>query len=345
MWEKGKRSGAGTMHFGIDGGTRLIGLWSKNLKNGPGIIICGNGTVVEGFPLFVADKPTHMQMYSSMSLLKESLGGDSNPDFQGDEVGNTPFQILTQKLVKSKELRSISEFPKYHTQCNPIEIPLHATGESINVTFYIKRVAEEFKKSQKKLLDEYLENKEIQMSCSPSKWKVYGGVPNRTENTIQLYSDPIDEIKEEVFLRNMFATNCPKLRKLYNDYAALCVKEKPTYKLTLIRMFLWQFLRDIELTKNRSLIEIDKILMYNNNVGFEFCHNPFEKIYFWQFLHCLLELSWLEFKDYHKMVEYKPTGVVASIFETFLNEILNKLIPQKGSFLFARDFFLLSLQF
>lgn len=316
------------MHFGIDGGTRLIGLWSKNLKNGPGIMICGNGTVVEGFPLFVADKPIHMHLYSSMSLLKESIGCESDLDFQGD--GNTPFQILTQKLVKSKELRSISEFPKYHTQCNPIEIPLHATGESIDVTFYIKRVVDEFTNAQKELLEEYLQNKIILMSTSPAKWKIYGGDPNKGENTIQSYTDPIDEIKEEVFLRNMFATNCPKLRKLYNDYASLCIEEKPIYKLILIRMFLWQFLRDIELTKNRSLIEIDRILMGNKNVGFEFCHNPFEKIYFWQFLHCLLELSWLEFKDYHKMVEYKPTGVVASIFETFLNNILQKLISPKG---------------
>lgn len=49
------------MTFGIEGGAKLAGMWERNKKHGAGVIVCGNGTVIERNPLFWEDKPIHLE--------------------------------------------------------------------------------------------------------------------------------------------------------------------------------------------------------------------------------------------------------------------------------------------
>lgn len=48
------------MSFGTESGAKLAGIWENNQKHGPGIIICGNGLTLQSNPLFVNDKPVHL---------------------------------------------------------------------------------------------------------------------------------------------------------------------------------------------------------------------------------------------------------------------------------------------
>lgn len=54
------------MHFGVEGGARMAGVWENNMKHGAGVLICGNGKQIEGNPLFVDDKPIHMNSVTSL---------------------------------------------------------------------------------------------------------------------------------------------------------------------------------------------------------------------------------------------------------------------------------------
>lgn len=47
------------MHFGSESGAKLVGSWCDNLKNGPGVLSCGNGDLIACNPLFENDKPVH----------------------------------------------------------------------------------------------------------------------------------------------------------------------------------------------------------------------------------------------------------------------------------------------
>lgn len=46
------------MNFGHESGAKLAGTWMNNLKHGPGVMICGNGVILEKNPLFTDDKPS-----------------------------------------------------------------------------------------------------------------------------------------------------------------------------------------------------------------------------------------------------------------------------------------------
>lgn len=46
------------MNFGHESGAKLAGTWMDNLKHGPGVMICGNGVILEKNPLFTDDKPS-----------------------------------------------------------------------------------------------------------------------------------------------------------------------------------------------------------------------------------------------------------------------------------------------
>lgn len=47
------------MSFGTENGAKLAGMWVNDLKDGPGILSCGNGEIIACNPLFQNDKPVH----------------------------------------------------------------------------------------------------------------------------------------------------------------------------------------------------------------------------------------------------------------------------------------------
>lgn len=47
------------MNFGTENGAKLVGMWVNDLKDGPGVLSCGNGEILASNPLFQNDKPVH----------------------------------------------------------------------------------------------------------------------------------------------------------------------------------------------------------------------------------------------------------------------------------------------
>lgn len=149
------------MNFGIDCGVRLTGLWRKNQKNGPGIIICRNGSIIQGSPLFVADKPIHVDRYNSMSELHEILIREHFIDKVSTSIDTLlNFETYSKKSLTSHSLKSISDMPKYTPKCNPIDIPIYAPPETIYLMRYINRIVYYYDNFKSKMYQYVVEAKE-----------------------------------------------------------------------------------------------------------------------------------------------------------------------------------------
>lgn len=130
---------------------------------------------------------------------------------------------------------------------------------------------------------------------------------------------------EEKHLRNIIIAHLPNLRKIYDKYATIASPYSITFKPILIRLFLWQMLRDLNiLGRKYSLIDMDLILMENPGNGLETTHNPFEKIYFWQYLQILLTLSWILHSPSDVTEECRQFGILSTLFIKFLIETVYK---------------------
>lgn len=93
----------------------------------------------------------------------------------------------------------------------------------------------------------------------------------------------------------------------------------------MIRLFLWQLYRDCKIpNEGVSLTETDKLLT-------EYCetdnvHNPFELIYFWQFLHSLIGVAYRLYVD--DCVNCIHEGILKTAFNRFLE---NNIFPNIGN--------------
>lgn len=125
--------------------------------------------------------------------------------------------------------------------------------------------------------------------------------------------------KEEYLLKNFITINLPKLNEIYNSYARIAdpdTKIKPV----LVRLFLWQLMRDIQLFYTVSLVEADLYFANNPWSCTESDHDPFEEIYFWQFMQYLVGCSWLFHKKAECRVDVTASGLVTQIFRRFLEK-------------------------
>lgn len=129
------------MNFGTDNGSRLAGIWKDNLKDGPGILVCGNGRQIESDPLFLNDKPIHLEPVPSVRNLKTS----SPKERKSGQKRHSSLQMVATQLSSkrsSKKFDSVSSQTKQKVkdQCNPLDIPLHSVPEQVTFDFYILKV-------------------------------------------------------------------------------------------------------------------------------------------------------------------------------------------------------------
>lgn len=136
---------------------------------------------------------------------------------------------------------------------------------------------------------------------------------------------------EEKWLRNAIIFYLPRLRDLYDQYACVACLENLPYNPLLIRMFLWQLYRDCNLPeKGISLVQADEILANTKNSGVETKHNPFEKIYFSQFLHSLISIAWELYGE--EVVVDGTDSILRKVFSEFLeNDIFPNARHYKGT--------------
>lgn len=128
---------------------------------------------------------------------------------------------------------------------------------------------------------------------------------------------------EETNLRDSIITHLSNLYKIYAKYASIATSQVLRFKSIMIRYFLWQMFRDKNIVNAKyNLVELDLILIQNPASGFEDDHDPFEKIYFWQFLQILVTLSWTLHKETDVTNSCKQSGVLSTLFVDFLTNVL-----------------------
>lgn len=119
----------GLLYFGEEGGARYAGTFYRNIKHGAGILVCNNGDVIKGDPLFINDKSVrHVKEVIEKddstlmsSLLINSGTSDLNDSFISctqatcSNLAPSIYPILPQHTLKQSNFLNINhfEFPCY----------------------------------------------------------------------------------------------------------------------------------------------------------------------------------------------------------------------------------------
>lgn len=123
---------------------------------------------------------------------------------------------------------------------------------------------------------------------------------------------------EEERARKAIRTNLPYLLELYDYYAFVaCIHDRPSYKPWLMRICLWQLFVDCGMAlKGISLNYIDEIMAAQSPTQVADIHNPFDSIYFWQFLMIIVTLAWkLHGNDYMNIA---TNGILGKAINKFM---------------------------
>lgn len=174
-WEKGLRSGVGVMNFGYEYGTKLTGLWFKNIKHGAGLLMLGNGNIIENNPLFLNDKPVHtkqlarskssllsyrdsslstkftssiIQSFSKLIANQNEIGTYQLDSDTSSEQSVTADVDMVDKIIQKWGMETsklvdkvnLEDFLKPREICTAMEIPIHATPDDVDLSFYIQKL-------------------------------------------------------------------------------------------------------------------------------------------------------------------------------------------------------------
>ncbi|KAI4464904.1 radial spoke head 10 b-related [Holotrichia oblita] len=298
-WMNGLRSGMGVLHFGFNGGARMAGQWIRNMKHGAGVIVCGNGKTIKGNLLFMYDKPVDAKLFTSTTGLAtiNKLSSHANET----SVRETSFQVPDKLCPNSEEdldrMNLFSEFPiSYSSQSNPLRIPVHSEPKTVDLTYYLKKVSLKYG---------------FEFPGPDNVITTDAGNEKNEEN--------LNIIKyEEKKLRFCITYNYLLMQTTYLTYAKICAKETIFFRSILVRIFLWQLYLDAGVTNTVSLIDTDLYLLENPDCGLESEHNPFEKIYFWQFIYSLISVAWALYSN--DCEDQKENGILATVLTKFLTK-------------------------
>ncbi|KAK9869387.1 hypothetical protein WA026_003144 [Henosepilachna vigintioctopunctata] len=353
-WVNGKRTGKGMMFFGSENGAKMAGIFQDNFKHGPAVVICGNGRSVEENPLFYNDKPIHKPPsadteQNSSSETCNRIPSNANINIQSNnkaELTTNQDPTLDFPVYPVVEFLDLPNKRK-EILCNPTEIQINSSPDDIELYFYIEKALElyinAFDTIQFDMESSGSSVSSFDSKFQLSKWNLMtlnSNIPPKANKSflqdvmhgrssvsqcttnIKSHSRFQSTIKnEEKYLRNVIVRYLPKLTEVYYHYACITSPTKIYFRHFMIRMFLWQLYIDIGMTERGiSLVEIDKLLSENPASYVESSHNPFEHIYFFQFIQSLLGTAFLMHQKIREMVEElrSSDGLTPYIFENFL---------------------------
>lgn len=132
---------------------------------------------------------------------------------------------------------------------------------------------------------------------------------------------------EESSLRKSLRCFETELRNIYYKYATICNSKEISFNPVLIRLYLWQLYFDCNIhEKGLTLVEIDMIYNQNREWKTDTPHGPFEKIYYWQFLHSLISIARRLYAK-RQLPGSRPDTILASAFRSFME---NDILPGCG---------------
>lgn len=219
-----------------------------------------------------------------------------SPDNKNSSQSN---EIIENSLVSLNT--TILSLP----QIEPVFIPIFCDPRQINL---------------KHLLDELLKTRKCNTKMCPTCSKF-----------------PSDEEYlnfEESRLRECIMDNHEALRNLYTQYATIADETNDHPKPVLIRFFLWQLYMDSRVNIKLPLFEVDAVLNDNPVSGVLKSHDPFERIYFWQFLISIIGVSWRICSSEYQRCD---GGVLSNALKLFLQQNKFNFGKCKGALREYRD--------
>ncbi|XP_072380059.1 uncharacterized protein [Diabrotica undecimpunctata] len=367
-WKTGERDGIGIMNFGTDCGATYAGTWRKNFKHGPGLMVCGNGLVLESNPLFEFNKGVHKNHQISLTeLCEQNMDKDyeqlieNKCSYQGilqlvnTEIAYSDFddQLLANITHNSKNIPQnmfVNSIDNITGWC-PLYIPTHSITEDVNMEYFVDII---FAYHLDNLRSVDYVNFMSNIVMSPSRTCQTLSAPNVKFSTDEIKEDSdinnttleeklkFAKNRELKKIRNTIILYLPKLKIIYEKYATCSqywleeTDVKLKFKPILVRFFLWQFFRDIQIPENGiQLIDIDDFLWKNPESCLGSAHYPFDPIYFYQFLMYLMGATWLTFLTknsgkFEVMTDSEHSSP-SRIFRDFLDKKLDSIVMMKDT--------------
>nr|CAD7576148.1 unnamed protein product [Timema californicum] len=342
-WRNGKRNGPGVLEVG--GAASIEGHWKDNLKHGAGSLICGNGHVLRSDNLF---KDDHLVKMESSNLPKDTDEVKPSAEVKKPrkrfkkETKATPLQktwakkasphditIMSDKKDQQhkKTISSATSEDKYLLDTR--SIPIHASCHKIDISYHLDR------------WESFGKVKSCNQSCEfyGKSYDIADSAPGLTYSG-GCYVHDMEGVSEREFeekwLDHAISANVLYLHQVYTRYSQVACDEQPNFSTALVRLMLWQLYRDCGIhTKGVSLVQLDKMLAKNPIALIEFPHHPLELLHFWQFLHSLLDVSWVLYAS--QGVGYLDTrGVLGSAYyKLVMDDIMPHAYNHTGSVLFG----------
>ncbi|KAM3964824.1 uncharacterized protein ACR2FA_001219 [Aphomia sociella] len=272
------------------------GQWEKGQRNGYGILNLGLG-----------------------------LGSHYKGDFKNNKKhGAGKFVTNNGLILKHKHLFVDDNIAMMsldnHEENIPNEIIFDMCDSTVGLVYHIKQALKNIDKQNEvraNIIYEYIENnKALEPDVSIVTHKEV--ILDEECNCVINFDDLNDF--EEISLRKSLRCYETDLKNIYYKYATICNAKEINFTPVLIRLYLWQFYFDCNIhEKGLTLVEIDRTFNKNPEWLARSAHNPFEKIYFWQFLHSLISVASNLYAK-RKLPDTKPDTILASAFRTFMEK-------------------------
>lgn len=275
------------------------GMWSKGLRNGYGTLD-----------------------FSLGGALYKGQFKDNKKHGRGKFITNNGSILYDTELFVDDNMQSITRGKNQHYDDRLLKesYDFNMRDDTIDLLYHIQealRNIDNEKEIRNNLLNDYFEKNNItHMAKSKEKYQTE---LQSIENIIEF---------EELSLQKCIEHYRVNLVNAYYIYAnLLCHKENIVEKPILIRMFLWQLYYDCNVhEKLLTLVEIDKMFQQNADWLSKNPHDPFEKIFFWQFLHSLITVARRLYAKRYLPSE-KPDTILTKAFSVFMDK---DLLPHVG---------------
>lgn len=289
------------------------GMWEKGQRNGYGVLNLGLGLGSHYKGEFKQNKKHGVGKFvtnNGLTIQDKNL-------FNDDNLGplKSPSQVQTNKNASVNE-------PYQFEICD----------STVGLIYHIDQALKNIDRQEEirtNMINDYFENNKVTekdfLHNMAEKDKLSSVEPHRQENLDDLIKF------EEISLRQTLKCYKIDLLHIYYKYATICNTEPISFTPVLIRLFLWQLYYDCNVhERGLTLVEIDRIYYQNPECLARSAHNPFEKVYFWQFLHSLISVA---SKLYAKreLPGTKPDTILASAFRNFMEwDVLRGTSRQRG---------------
>lgn len=277
------------------------GFWHRGKRNGFGVLNLGLGLG---------------SFYRGEFLNNKKHGA-------GKFVTNNGLILQHKSLFIDDNISPLNQ-EKKENEFNKLEEPytFDICDNSVGLIYHIEQVIKNIDKQAEirtKIINEFIENNK-QFNILPVSKR-------ETQENINEFSFE-DLVNFEISsLSKSLRCYESNLKNIYYQYATICNKEEIHFTPILIRLYLWQLYFDCNIhDKGLTLVEIDKLFHENPEWLSKNPHNPFDKIYFWQFQHSLITVA---SKLYAKrqLPGRKPDTMLANAFRIFMEK---DILPGAG---------------